>query len=131
LRPKREAFVPSLLHLEPALCERGTAILRQALTRQQIEPGFEKPKGYQAHHIVEAGRSDAAPARAKLAGRGVDINSASNGVFIPSEQHYGTFTAAYTDFINTFIGGQSCQGLASGLTYLANELAAGRTPWTP
>jgi len=45
--------------------------------------GIERPAESAAHHIVAGNASQAAEAREILARAGIDINSASNGVFLP------------------------------------------------
>jgi len=74
------------------------------LLRKALEAAGENGKGFAAHHIVEWGRSSAAPARAKLAEYGIDINSALNGVFLPQRAggggHYSTYPRKYTRAVN-------------------------------
>ncbi|MCB9507772.1 MAG: AHH domain-containing protein [Myxococcales bacterium] len=56
----------------------------QILGRALQAAGQVRPPGVSAHHIVASSARAAAPARAVLARFGIQINSAVNGVFLPS-----------------------------------------------
>lgn len=81
--------------------------------------GYERADDQHAHHIVASGAAAAAPARAILAGVGMDINSAFNGMFIDASYHSTLHTARYYQNVNLFLTGATTQAdVAARLTLM-------------
>ncbi len=70
------------------------------LRKNMVQAGYTEP-GYPnaAHHIVAETSPKAATAQAILAGFGIDINSAENGVFLPTQE--GVSSADYHPSLHT------------------------------
>ena len=68
--------------MDDLLIERRNA---EILGNNLEQAGQSRPGGYEAHHIVpsEAGDARMEALRAKLAGLGIDLNNAANGVWLP------------------------------------------------
>ncbi len=89
-------------------------ILRAELKNAGIQP---PPYGNAAHHIVAADEPLAQPARDILKEHGIDVNSASNGVFLPygkkesnsyistETQHNGSHVGDYYEYVNKKLQG--------------------------
>lgn len=88
-------------------------ILRYNLIRANVpdsnNPIWGDDIGNQAHHIIEYSDKAAGPARAWLGIAGIDLNSAANGVFLPSGKrddagdasvHRGSHVREYANGIN-------------------------------
>ncbi len=90
----------------------------KVLRKNLIEAGIEVP-GYKnaAHHIVAGSADRAKEARAILQKYGVDINDASNGVFLPtvkdvadSAYHPSLHTDAYYRKVTDLLSGANSKG---------------------
>lgn len=67
--------------------------------------GYGRLSGEDAHHIVAAAAAPAEPARLALAGAGMDINDANNGVFLDRSYHQTLHTNVYYNTVNVFLLG--------------------------
>jgi hypothetical protein len=80
------------------------------LARALEDAGQVRPPNSETHHIVAGSAKGAAPARATLERFGVDIDGASNGVFLPEDRaaasggsaaaHSSVHTARYYNAVN-------------------------------
>ncbi|MBE1874807.1 RHS repeat-associated core domain-containing protein, partial [Myceligenerans pegani] len=94
--------------------------------------------GEHAHHIVPGGHPGAAPARAVLKRFNIDIDAASNGVFLPgyksspnprgATEHLGyTNTQPYIDMVNQRMGAVTTRrGALQELASIRYDLLAGK-----
>lgn len=90
----------------PGICKSSSKLLGDALEAA----GHVRPSGSAAHHIVAGNANIAAPARAVLQKFGIEINSATNGVFLPANRavagvtdaaiHSTVHTRAYYQAVN-------------------------------
>ena len=82
----------------PGICKSSSKLLGDALEAA----GHVRPSGSAAHHIVAGNANIAAPARAVLQKFGIEINSATNGVFLPANRAVaGVTDAAIHSTVNT------------------------------
>ena len=112
------------------LSKADSKVLRQNLINAgETVPDFANA----AHHIVAGNSAKAAEARAILQKNGVDINDATNGVFLPtvkdvteSAYHPSLHTNAYYDEVNNLLSGAtSKQDVIDILNYISDELKSG------
>jgi hypothetical protein len=101
--------------------------------------GVERPEGYEAHHIV-AGRLDRADvARKMLKKFKIDINDASNGVFLPANKttvningeavHRPLHSTSYMDAVNEALAKATTRREAIGvLQSISRALRSGGYP---
>jgi hypothetical protein len=108
------------------------------LDKNMQQTGIIRPANAAAHHIVAANDPRAAAARGILAGAGIGIDDAVNGVYLPAKQnvpnptgadvHSTLHTDAYYNEVQlrlTRRGNQSVQGI---LQQIRQELQAGTFP---
>ena len=78
------------------------------LAKNLEKAGISKPKDYKAaaHHIVAGGEPEAARSKEILESFHIDINDASNGVFLPYEKGAPT-KATYHPSLNTKVYNQN------------------------
>jgi hypothetical protein len=85
--------------------------------------------GQHAHHIVAANDARAEPARAVLAGVGMDINSAFNGIFLDPSQHARIHTNVYYGAVNqALFGATTYASVATRLTAIRLAIDTGVFP---
>ena len=94
--------------------------------------GGQRPDGYAAHHIVAGDAPGAEKAQKILEDFGIDINDASNGVYLPTNDfsgganHRTLHTNEYYDKVNTELGfAQSREEAIEILNDIAQRLANG------
>ncbi|WP_340558756.1 polymorphic toxin-type HINT domain-containing protein [Streptomyces sp. GSL17-111] len=101
--------------------------------------GAARPAESAAHHIVASTSPKAAAARQRLASFGIDINDASNGVFLPrgsksanptgASVHSRIHTNDYYAYVNKMIGGaRNAKEARDVLQHLRGQLQDGRWP---
>ena len=114
-----------------ALSKPSSKALRENMVKAgKIVPDYPNA----AHHIVAGSSQKAAEARAILMKYGVDINDASNGVFLPTVKnvtnaayHPSLHTNAYYDEVNTLLKeATSKQDVLDILSYIAQSLQDGK-----
>jgi hypothetical protein len=110
-----------------------SAILRANMKAAGVRP---PPFPNAAHHIVAVEARAAAPARAHLLGMGIDLNEASNGVFMRYTEkgigpnHLEIHTGAYYEEINARVLATQTAGEArSALQSIGNQISAGTFPF--
>lgn len=100
---------------------------------------IDGPDETATHHIVASTSAKASEGRAHLSSLGMDINDASNGVFLPSGSksvnpngasvHSRIHTDKYYKYVNSMIGGARTIGEARDvLGYIFRQLLDGRWP---
>ena len=91
-----------------------------------------------AHHIVGEGSRFAGSARDVLTKYDIDLDSAANGIFLPTNNRVSNVTGAtvhprskaYYDWVNTsFENVSSRQGALDTLDSIRGALSRGETPW--
>ncbi|ENG7681185.1 AHH domain-containing protein, partial [Providencia stuartii] len=108
------------------------------LSRNMVAAGTPRPANSAAHHIVGDTSKGAKPARDILKKHGIDIDDASNGVFLPNKnnideslsgiKHNGRHPSNYIDAVNERIiqadltGGK--QGVLDELSNIRNILSS-------
>ena len=101
--------------------------------------GVTRPADTAAHHIVASTSPKAAAARQQLAKFGIDINDASNGVFLPrgsasanptgASVHSRIHTNDYYSYVNDLIGGaRNANEARDVLGHLQRQLQGGYWP---
>ncbi|MFF3467684.1 ricin-type beta-trefoil lectin domain protein [Streptomyces sp. NPDC002619] len=101
--------------------------------------GVTRPADTAAHHIVASTSQKAAAARQQLAKFGIDINDASNGVFLPrgsasanptgASVHSRIHTDDYYSYVNDLIGGaRNANEARDVLGHLRRQLQGGYWP---
>jgi hypothetical protein len=111
----------------------------QILGANLVASGAVRPSETAAHHIVASASSKAASARAQLAKFGIDINDASNGVFLPrgsasvnpagASVHSRIHTNDYYAYVNDMIGGaRSANEVRDVLGHVRRQLESGYWP---
>ncbi|MFD8230331.1 AHH domain-containing protein [Streptomyces sp. NPDC059696] len=101
--------------------------------------GLTRPVETAAHHIVASTSPKAAAARQQLAKFGIDINDASNGVFLPrgstsanptgASVHSRIHTNEYYAYVNDLIGGaRSASEARDVLDHVRRQLQGGHWP---
>jgi hypothetical protein len=68
--------------------DREGRLHRQRLNDNMLKRHSKKPKNTDAHHVVSWNHPDAVGARAILERFGIDVDSADNGVYLPSKSKY-------------------------------------------
>jgi hypothetical protein len=79
----------------------GRAASSKILGQNLLASGITRPLNSAAHHIVAGGDNRAKVARAILKRAGIDINDASNGVFLPKNSKFVNGTAPAHSKIHT------------------------------
>ncbi|MCW5829019.1 MAG: AHH domain-containing protein [Deltaproteobacteria bacterium] len=69
--------------------------------------GHSRPANSAAHHIVAGSAAAAEPARRVLNKLGIGIDDATNGIFLPMQQHDMLHTTEYYSAINKALQGVS------------------------
>ncbi|WP_107431010.1 polymorphic toxin-type HINT domain-containing protein [Streptomyces lydicus] len=101
--------------------------------------GITRPADTAAHHIVASTSPKAAAARQQLAKFGIDINDASNGVFLPrgsasanpsgASVHSRIHTNDYYSYVNDLIGGaRNANEARDVLSHIRSQLQGGHWP---
>ena len=115
----------------------GTVASSATLREAMIQSGVPVPSFQHAtHHIVAGAARAAEPARQVLLRFGIGINSAINGVFLPTVQnvsnaayHPSLHTAVYYETVNNMLNAaQSRQQVISILGTIADMLSRGTFP---
>lgn len=78
--------------------DRECRLHRQRLNHNMLERHGKKPANTDAHHIVSWNHPDAIAARAILERFGIDIDSAINGVYLPSKSEH----VPHPDMLNAY-----------------------------
>jgi RHS repeat-associated protein len=104
-----------------------------------VASGVARPAETAAHHIVASTNKKAAPARQQLANFGIDINDASNGVFLPiktasknptgASVHTRIHTEDYYTYVNDLMAGaRNAREARDVLDHVRRQLQGGYWP---
>lgn len=110
----------------------------QRLRANLTSSGVSQPPNTATHHIVAHSDPRAAVARAILAGQGIDIDDAMNGVFLPSNSrvpnpsganvHSSLHTDVYYKEVNSRLMRAQASTIPNVLGQIRSELLAGNFP---
>lgn len=133
LRPSLDVDTGSAAEGETFVQSAGSS----KLLGQNLEAsGVARPAETAAHHIVAGGAEAAAPARGVLTQYGIDVNTAENGVFLPSNTgslnpfgaavHSTLHTGSYYESVNELLlGATSRSEVMDSLAFLREGLLGG------
>ncbi|MEM8835731.1 MAG: AHH domain-containing protein [Planctomycetota bacterium] len=106
------------------------------LSKNLQNAGFVKPRGYAAHHIVAGNDRRAERARNVLTQFEININDASNGMYLPRKGqdglpgHNSLHTNDYYNWVNDRFGGIKSREEAIGaLSDIRDTISRGETRW--